>query len=1239
MTTFEQDNFSSGALASFWTNNGATIVSSPIYSANSNYSAKFTANTNVGWDTASNYTTFYQRFYVYFSQLPANGHSDNIVWNWDSNWEDAAYLAIHNNGTNTVWQLGYTSSDTESDSTGTTISASTWYCVEIKVEGGSGGSVQLYVNGTSVLNITNLSMVNVAHTQYGNFNTADSSLIAYMGYYVASDTYIGPITGGTTYNITASADTNSSISPSGTVTVNSGANQAFNISANTGYHITHVNVDSADQGAISTYTFTNVTTTHTISVSSAINTYSIISSADSHSTISPSGTTNVNYGTNQSYTLSANSGYQITHVYVDNADQGAITTYTFTNVQNAHTISVSTSTASNLEVANLTVDGNATINNSLSTNALSTSGNTTIAGSLSANTLSTTGNATIGNTLSTNTLSTTGNAAIGGLLTSGGISNSGNETINGVLTVIGDASSNQFTTNSASIGAISTANLTVSNSTTINGTAPDVLALSPRCLPTMPTNLSGFPSIKFQNIKNTPSDPGVPQGAYYEDASPQSLFLTEMQDMGGTGFIQFLATNYGLWVQKDIETYGAFMTASDPSRGSGGGAIQIGHGFTSTTDDSAIILTDTIGGGSGATATLTVTNGVITMAPVTNQGNNYTFADITVGGTGAVLTPIITSGQIQSVTVVHGGQNYVNSDSVNIKGDGSGAVATLSASNGVITSINFTNHGVNYTTATIIIGGSGARLAPIIRTNKTITGITVFSGGSGYSSSDIVSITNNPHNTLYLRTLTSSANLDLQDLTVHGNLTVQGSSNIGGATLANLPLQLISGALSIFQAAANQNGYLSSTDWNTFNGKIGPNTSPTLSGLTLTGNLALAGTLAFGSGSTLEAGGNTSLRIATSYSTVDIGAQSSGYVHFMSNGGLPFYFNQDVSVNGHCVFYSNSANLCAWTGGTHGIQTNGDFYVNGNATLAGQLNMSSGSTAAYIIWSNSHVLTIGADSASPFAYYIGGVEHYFGALDVGAVFCQNINPIGDSNTVIINGYSTFDGNNIVTGNNGGTGQSTYIKIQGPISNGQTATLYLGDTNNYVQNTFGGNLKLVAYNDIEFHPNHSSTAIAHLYYNGAWDFNSNCGVGSNGAFSTASTVTIGNIPSYSSVAGPLYKSTASGSQGTVCLNVSSKRFKENIRDLADCSWIYNLRPVMFDWKTKTEGSDNTIGLIAEEVSCLCPQLVWLDDEGKPLGVHYEWLGIPLLVEVQKLRREIASLQRQLDTLQSPKLEVN
>jgi len=67
-----------------------------------------------------------------------------------------------------------------------------------------------------------------------------------------------------TYTITASAGTGGSISPSGDVVVNCGANQTFTIAAATGYQIGAVSVDGNPVGAVTSHTFTNVTADHTI---------------------------------------------------------------------------------------------------------------------------------------------------------------------------------------------------------------------------------------------------------------------------------------------------------------------------------------------------------------------------------------------------------------------------------------------------------------------------------------------------------------------------------------------------------------------------------------------------------------------------------------------------------------------------------------------------------------------------------------------------------------------------------------------------------------------------------------------------------------------------------------------------------------------------------------------------------------------------------------------------------------
>ena len=78
-----------------------------------------------------------------------------------------------------------------------------------------------------------------------------------------------------TYTITATAGENGSISPSGAVTVDYDATQAFAISANTGYKVADVLVDGTSVGARETYTFNNVIANHTISASFEVLTYDV----------------------------------------------------------------------------------------------------------------------------------------------------------------------------------------------------------------------------------------------------------------------------------------------------------------------------------------------------------------------------------------------------------------------------------------------------------------------------------------------------------------------------------------------------------------------------------------------------------------------------------------------------------------------------------------------------------------------------------------------------------------------------------------------------------------------------------------------------------------------------------------------------------------------------------------------------------------------------------------------------
>lgn len=70
----------------------------------------------------------------------------------------------------------------------------------------------------------------------------------------------------TSYTITSSAGANGSITPNGTTTVTSGGSQNYTFSPAPGFTVASVVVDGASVGSPTSYTFSNVTANHTISV-------------------------------------------------------------------------------------------------------------------------------------------------------------------------------------------------------------------------------------------------------------------------------------------------------------------------------------------------------------------------------------------------------------------------------------------------------------------------------------------------------------------------------------------------------------------------------------------------------------------------------------------------------------------------------------------------------------------------------------------------------------------------------------------------------------------------------------------------------------------------------------------------------------------------------------------------------------------------------------------------------------
>ena len=140
--------------------------------------------------------------------------------------------------------------------------------------------------------------------------------------------------------ISASAGAGGSISPNGTVKVKYGEDKTFTITPNTGYEIKSVTVDGTNKGKVSSFTFNDVKEAHSISATFVKKQFNITASAGTGGSISPNGTSTVSYGDSKTFTITPAQGYKIKSVVVDGVNKGVLTTYTFSNVKGAHSISV-----------------------------------------------------------------------------------------------------------------------------------------------------------------------------------------------------------------------------------------------------------------------------------------------------------------------------------------------------------------------------------------------------------------------------------------------------------------------------------------------------------------------------------------------------------------------------------------------------------------------------------------------------------------------------------------------------------------------------------------------------------------------------------------------------------------------------------------------------------------------------------------------------------------------------------
>lgn len=103
------------------------------------------------------------------------------------------------------------------------------------------------------------------------------------------------------------------------------------------------------------------------------------------------------------------------------------------------------------------------------------------------------------------------------------------------------------------------------------------------------------------------------------------------------------------------------------------------------------------------------------------------------------------------------------------------------------------------------------------------------------------------------------------------------------------------------------------------------------------------------------------------------------------------------------------------------------------------------------------------------------------------------------------------------------------------------------------------------------------------------------------------------------------------RATGFVNTSSRRFKTNIRPLENAlDKVLQMQGVTFEWK---DSGLPSMGLIAEDVARVAPEVVVTDEAGDPAGIDYGRVSALLVESVKTQQAEIGQLQKECADLRA------
>ena len=376
--------------------------------------------------------------------------------------------------------------------------------------------------------------------------------------------------------------------------------------------------------------------------------------------------------------------------------------------------------------------------------------------------------------------------------------------------------------------------------------------------------------------------------------------------------------------------------------------------------------------------------------------------------------------------------------------------------------------------------------------------------------------------------------------------------------------------------------------------------SNSLWGMVCSGDVMYLGKQGVTNGLSIDTSGNALAAGMLQASGWNVGANNSIHIGYAGEGIIAAYATSGSWTSSTLSLYAQNIKLQPQEGGV--VTDTGHLSVYGDINCSGKITLG---TSNYLQWGSDTYLSRPSANVLSVNNGAGGL----GTLNTSNLFTDHINSATGQ------GIYAFDHIKLTTTHLIET-QQDMVFDKYDTSNGRfwwRTNYNSGDISSYV--------------DIMNLDSAGTLRIAgNLYVGGLVWYNDGGYMRTGSSLITNGTMTVASNGSTGSGSALYFDSSRRITQGS-----SLRDLKTSIETLDDASWIYNLRPVTFDWKDEKDAQvfGRQIGLIAEDVQPIAPLLTFNDDQtGKLRGIMYEKLAVPMLVEMQKLRREVDELKAKL-----------